>query len=96
MSTNLMLQDLIKCSRCKSQMLEGYGDTVLCTEALEEELAKEKLYSSHLLMKFDGIAAEYCNHIQQLEEDKGRLIARNKTLRHHIKSNLFSLLLPEY
>nr|XP_034588193.1 uncharacterized protein LOC117850480 [Setaria viridis] len=73
-------EDVIKCSHRKSQMLQGYGDSVLHAEALEKELAKEREYSSRLLMKYDGAAAEYRSRIQQLEEEKDRLKGRNKSL----------------
>jgi hypothetical protein len=35
-----LLQDVVERSRQKSDMLQGYGDTVLRAEALEEQLAK--------------------------------------------------------
>lgn len=82
-----MAQDVNKRSHCKSQMLEGYGDTVLHAEALEREPTKEKEYSSHLLMKYHGVAAEYRNHIQQLEEEKDHLGGCNKSLNQRIKGN---------
>jgi hypothetical protein len=35
-----LLQDVVERTREKSDMLQGYGDTVLRAEALEEQLAK--------------------------------------------------------
>jgi hypothetical protein len=35
-------------SRQKSEMLQGYGDTVLRAKALEEELAKDRKHSAML------------------------------------------------
>nr|XP_034594474.1 uncharacterized protein LOC117856150 [Setaria viridis] len=78
-------EDVIKRSRRKSQMLGGYGDTVLRAEALEKELAKEKEHCSRLMMKYDGAAAEYRNHVLQLEEEKDRLSGHNKFLNQWIK-----------
>jgi hypothetical protein len=43
-----LLQDVMDRSRQKSKMLQGYGDTVLRAEALEEELAKAKKHSAML------------------------------------------------
>lgn len=52
-----MVLDVIRHSRRKSQMLQGYGDSVLCAETVAKKLAKEREYSSRLLMKYDGQAA---------------------------------------
>nr|XP_034598895.1 uncharacterized protein LOC117859824 [Setaria viridis] len=79
-------EDVIKCSRRKSQMLQGFGDTILRADALEKDVAKEREYSSRLLMKYDGVAAEYHNRIQQLEEEKDRLKGQNKSLNQQIKA----------
>jgi hypothetical protein len=35
-----MFQDIAERSRQKSSMLQGYGDAMLCAEALEEQLVK--------------------------------------------------------
>jgi hypothetical protein len=35
-----LLQDVVERSRQKSDMLQGYGDTVLRAEALKEQLVK--------------------------------------------------------
>jgi hypothetical protein len=42
------LQDVVERSRQKSDMLQGYGDTVLRVEALEEQLAKARKHSAML------------------------------------------------
>jgi hypothetical protein len=39
-------------------MLQGYGDTVLRAEALEEELAKARKQSTMLQSKLDGAGEE--------------------------------------
>jgi hypothetical protein len=38
------VQDVIERSRQKSDMLQGYGDTMLRTKALEKELDKAKMH----------------------------------------------------
>jgi hypothetical protein len=43
-----LLQDVVERSRQKSEMLQGYGDTVLRAEALEEELAKARKHFAML------------------------------------------------
>jgi hypothetical protein len=45
-------------------MLQGYGDTVLRAEALEEELAKARKHSAMLQSKLDGAFAQYHNEVQ--------------------------------
>lgn len=60
-STCSILQDAIKCSYRKSEMLQVYGDTAIRAQALERELSKEREYSSRLLMKYDGKAVKYHN-----------------------------------
>ncbi|XP_034583588.1 uncharacterized protein [Setaria viridis] len=78
-------EDLINRSRRKSEMLKGYGDAVLRVEALEKELAKEKLYTSRLMMKHDSMTATFQNRIQDLEDVKEHLVARNKSLNQKIE-----------
>jgi hypothetical protein len=41
-------------SRQKSEMLQGFGDTVLQAEALEKELDKARKHSAMLQSKLDG------------------------------------------
>ena len=79
---------MINHSRRKLEMLEGYGDTVLHVEALEKELAKEKLYISHLMMKHDSSTTAFRNQIQDLEDKKEHLVARNKSLNQKIEGSL--------
>jgi hypothetical protein len=42
------MQDVVERSRQKSEMLQGFGDTVLRADALEKELAKSRKDSSML------------------------------------------------
>jgi hypothetical protein len=48
------VQDVVERSRQKSDLLQGYGDTVLRVEALEKELEKSKKHSALLQSKLDG------------------------------------------
>jgi hypothetical protein len=50
-----LLQDVVERSRQKSEMLQGYDDTVLRAKALEEELAKARKHSAMLQSKLDGV-----------------------------------------
>jgi adenylate kinase family enzyme len=47
------VQDVIERSRQKSDLLQGYGDTVPCAEALKKELDKSKKHSALLQSKLD-------------------------------------------
>jgi hypothetical protein len=49
-----LLQDVVERSRQRSEMLQGYGDTVLRAESLEKELAKARKHSAMLQSKLDG------------------------------------------
>jgi hypothetical protein len=54
-------------SRQKSEMLQGYGDTVLRAESLEKELAKARKHSTMLQSKLDGAFAQYHNEDQDMQ-----------------------------
>jgi hypothetical protein len=47
-SSCCLLYDVVERSRQKSEMLQGFGDTVLRAESLEKELAKAKKHSAML------------------------------------------------
>jgi hypothetical protein len=51
----------------KSDLLQGYGDTVLRAEALEKELKKSKKHSALLESKLDGAFAQYHNEVQEMQ-----------------------------
>ena len=72
-------------SKKKSELLYGYGDTVMLTEALERELAEQKVQMSKLIMKDDGTCTEYRDQMQQLIAEKDRLVASNKGLRQSLQ-----------
>jgi hypothetical protein len=44
-------------------MLQGYSDTVLQAEALEEQLAKARKHCAMLQSKLDGAFAQYHNKV---------------------------------
>jgi hypothetical protein len=48
-----LLQDVAERSRQKSDMLQGYGDTVLQAEALEEQLVKSRKHAAAMQSKLD-------------------------------------------
>ena len=72
-------------SKKKSELLYGYGDTVMLTEALERELAEQKVQMSKLIMKDDGTCTKYRNQMQQLIAEKDRLVDSNKGLRQSLQ-----------
>jgi hypothetical protein len=47
-------------------MLQGYGDTVLRVEALEEQLVKARKHSAMLQSKLDGAFTQYYNVDQDM------------------------------
>jgi hypothetical protein len=51
------LQVVVERSRHKSGTLQGYSDTVLRAEALEEQLVKGQKHSAMLHSKLDGAFA---------------------------------------
>jgi hypothetical protein len=48
-----MLQDVAERSRQKSDMHQGFGDTVLRAEALEEQLVKSRKHTAAMQSKLD-------------------------------------------
>jgi hypothetical protein len=48
-------------SRQKSDMLQGYGDTVLRAKALEEQLVKARKHAAAMQSKLDNAFAHYHN-----------------------------------
>jgi hypothetical protein len=68
-------------SRQKSDMLQGYGDTVLRAESLEKELNKARKHSAMLQSKLDGAFTQYHNEVQEMQARSDDLIRKNKSLR---------------
>jgi hypothetical protein len=75
-------------------MLQGYGDTVLWAEALEEELAKARKHSAMLQSKLDGAFTQYHNEIQDMQAKSDKLVCKNKSLRNKNKGMLLSCRVP--
>jgi Skp family chaperone for outer membrane proteins len=75
-------------------MLQGYGDTVLWAEALEEELAKARKHSTMLQSKLDGAFAQYHNEVQDMQAKSDKLVHKNKSLRNKNKGMLLSCRVP--
>jgi FtsZ-binding cell division protein ZapB len=62
-------------------MLQGYGDTVLQAEVLEEELNKARKHSALLQSKLDGAFTQYHNEVQEMQVKSDDLVRKNKSLR---------------
>jgi FtsZ-binding cell division protein ZapB len=75
-------------------MLQGYGDTVLRAEALEEELAKARKHSAMLQSKLDGAFAQYHNEVQDMQANNDELVRKNKSLHNKNKAMLLSCRVP--
>jgi hypothetical protein len=80
-----MLQDVAERSRQKSDMLQGFGDTVLWVEALEEQLVKSRKHAAAMQSKLDTAFAKYHNDIQDMQAKSDDLVRKNKSLRNKNK-----------
>jgi predicted nucleic acid-binding Zn-ribbon protein len=74
------LQDVAERSRQKSDMLQGFGDTVLRAEALEEQLVKSRKHAVAMQSKLDAAFAKYHNDIQDIQAKSDELVRKNKSL----------------
>jgi hypothetical protein len=79
------VQDVAERSRQKSDMLQGYGDTVLRAEALEEQLMKAREHATAMQSKLDTAFAQYHNDIQDMQAKSDDLVRKNKSLRNKNK-----------
>jgi hypothetical protein len=75
-------------------MLQGYGDTVLQEEALEEQLAKARKHSAILQSKLDSAFAQYHNEVQDMQAKCDELVRKNKLLRNKNKGTVLSCRVP--
>jgi hypothetical protein len=75
-------------------MLQGYGDTVLWAEALEEQLVKARKHSAMLQSKLDGAFAQYHNKVQDMQAKSDELVRKNKSLRNKNKGAVLSCRVP--
>jgi FtsZ-binding cell division protein ZapB len=74
--------------------MQGYGDTALRAEALEEEIAKARKHSAMLQSKLDGAFAQYHNEVQDMQAKSDELVRKNKSLRNKNKGMLLSCRVP--
>jgi predicted nucleic acid-binding Zn-ribbon protein len=74
------VQDVAERSRDKSNLLQGYGDTVLRAEALEEQLVKSRKHAAAMQSKLDAAFAKYHNDVQELQAKGDDLVRKNKGL----------------
>jgi hypothetical protein len=88
----LSVQDVVERSREKSNMLQGFGDTVLRAESLEEQLLKSRKHAAAMQSKLDAAFAKYHNDIQDMQAKSDDLVRKNKTLRNKNKGTPLDLL----
>jgi predicted nucleic acid-binding Zn-ribbon protein len=79
------VQDVAERSRDKSNLLQGYGDTVLRAEALEEQLVKSHRHAAAMQSKLDAAFAKYHNDVMELQAKGDDLVRKNKGLRNKNK-----------
>jgi predicted nucleic acid-binding Zn-ribbon protein len=85
------VQDVAERSRDKSNLLQGYGDTVLRAEALEEQLVKSRKHAAAMQARLDAAFAKYHNDVQELQAKGDELERKNKGLRNKNKGMSFDL-----
>jgi Skp family chaperone for outer membrane proteins len=73
-------------------MLQGFGDTMLRAEALEDQLLKSRKHAAAMQSKLDATFAKYHNDIQEMQAKSDDLVRKNKTLRNKNKGTLLDLL----
>jgi predicted nucleic acid-binding Zn-ribbon protein len=84
------VQDVAERSRDKSNLLQGYGDTVLRAEALEEQLVKSRKHAAAMQSKLDAAFAKYHKDVQELQAKGDDLVRKNKGLRNKNKGALLN------
>jgi hypothetical protein len=73
-------------------MLQGYGDTVLGAETLEDLLVKSRKHAAAMQSKLDAAIAKYHNDVQEMQVKSDNLVQKNKSLRNKNKGTPFVLL----
>jgi hypothetical protein len=86
-----LVQDVAERSREKSNLLQGYGDTVLRAEALEEQLVKSRKHTATMQSKLDAAFAKYHNDVMELQAKGDDLVRKNKGLGNKNKGISFDL-----
>jgi Skp family chaperone for outer membrane proteins len=85
------VRDVVERSREKSSMLQGFGDTVLRAEALEDQLVKSRKHAAAMQSKLDAAFAKYHNDIQEMQAKGDDLVRKNKSLRNKNKGTPLDL-----
>jgi uncharacterized 2Fe-2S/4Fe-4S cluster protein (DUF4445 family) len=85
------VQDVAERSCDKSNLLQGYDDTVLRAEALEEQLMKSRKHAAAMQSKLDAALAKYHNDVQELQAKGDDLVRKNKGLCNKNKGIPFDL-----
>jgi hypothetical protein len=86
------VQDVVERFREKSSMLQGFGDTVLLAEALEDQLLKSRKHAAAMQSKLDAAFPKYHNDIQDMQAKSDDLVRKNKTLHNKNKGTPLDLL----
>jgi hypothetical protein len=73
-------------------MRQGFGDTVLRAEALEDQLLKSRKHAAAMQSKLDAAFAKYHNDVQEMQAKSDDLVRKNKTLRNKNKGTPLDLL----
>jgi Skp family chaperone for outer membrane proteins len=73
-------------------MLQGFGNTVLQAEALEDQLLKSWKHAAAMQSKLDAAFTKYHNDIQEMRAKSDDLVRKNKTLRNKNKGTPLDLL----
>jgi Skp family chaperone for outer membrane proteins len=73
-------------------MLQGYDDTVLRAETLEDQLLKSRKHAAAMQWKLDTAFAKYHNDIQEMQAKSDDLVQKNKSLSNKNKGTPFVLL----
>lgn len=56
------------------------ANAILLAEAIEEQLAKDKLITAKMQMRYDGATAYLYNRISNLQDQNDQLVKKSKTL----------------
>jgi Skp family chaperone for outer membrane proteins len=88
----LSAQDIVERSREKSNMLQGFSDTVLRAEALEDQLMKSRKHAAAMQSNLDTAFTKYHNDIQEMQAKSDNLVRKNKSLRNKNKGTPLVLL----
>jgi hypothetical protein len=89
-----MLLDVAERSQQKSDMLQGFGDTVFRAEALEEKLLMSRKHAAMMQSKLDTAFAKYHNDIQDMQAKSDDPVRKNKSLRNKNKGTPLSSRVP--